>query len=269
MRHRFDNLERTLRAEAQGKTIYYVANFGNWGDGLIRSGTLKFFAERGIGVIERPYEYLKKPYWLKLPPWLRKVDKKNSVLVFGGGGAWCEFWDISDDIRQMAKYFSATIVLPSTLQVDCSDVPAIFFCRDDGPSQQANPDAIFCDDMAFCLGPATAAQEPVNKEGYFFRTDPESVTTGELPAHNRDVSEEADHMCGPEQFFAALEPYEVIQTDRLHVAIASALLGREVHFYPGGYFKNYSVFCASLKENFPNVRFHEEAFSARSRSCSN
>jgi exopolysaccharide biosynthesis predicted pyruvyltransferase EpsI len=46
-------------------------------------------------------------------------------------------------------------------------------------------------------------------------------------------------------------------TDRLHVAIASSLMGKEVHLYAGSYFKNKEVFLSTLKEYFPNVLFHD------------
>ncbi len=262
MRHRFDNLEQDLRAKAQGKTIYYVANLGNWGDGLIRAGTLEFFRERDISVIEHPYQRYRRRWWSRPPRWLKAVDKNNSVLVFGGGGAWCEFWDISNSVRQMARHFSSTIVLPSTLQVDCSNIPAVFFSRDRNESLQANPDAIFCDDMAFCLFPRPPRQDATSRDGYFFRTDKESAVSGALPEQNRDCSLEGNHFSELDQFFAILEPFEIIHTDRLHVAIAGSILGRKVELYPGGYYKNHSVFSSSLEGNFPNVRFHAEPFGS-------
>jgi exopolysaccharide biosynthesis predicted pyruvyltransferase EpsI len=258
---RFDYLEQSLRKRTRGKTIYYVANPGNWGDGLIRAGTLKFFAERGFSVIEQPYKSFRRRLWARPSAWLKAVERDRSVLLFGGGGAWCDLWDVSAYVKRIAPHFSATVVLPSTLQRDCRAIPATFFCRDDGPSLERNPQATFCDDMAFCLGMQPGGRDAVQEAGFFFRTDKESAALERVPAQNRDLSTEGSHMSEPAAFFAALGEYAVIHTDRLHVAIAAALLRRTVHLYEGRYFKNEAVFNASLAQNFPSVQFHAASFS--------
>ncbi len=52
----------------------------------------------------------------------------------------------------------------------------------------------------------------------------------------------------------AVGRFEAIRTDRLHVAIAGAVLGKAVVLYPGSYFKNRAVYDLSL-HSYPNVRF--------------
>jgi exopolysaccharide biosynthesis predicted pyruvyltransferase EpsI len=47
-----------------------------------------------------------------------------------------------------------------------------------------------------------------------------------------------------------------VETDRLHCAILSALLGRQTTLRPNSYFKNAAVFAHSLSR-FPNVEFNE------------
>ena len=50
---------------------------------------------------------------------------------------------------------------------------------------------------------------------------------------------------------------EVIFTNRLHVGIAGALLGKRVRLYDNSYGKIRDVYHSSLK-NYALVRFHEE-----------
>jgi hypothetical protein len=117
------------------------------------------------------------------------------------------------------------------------------------------PTALFCHDMSFYLGSFQA--EPGQGEGWFFRTDAESARDGRLPPGNQDISTRGDHRSDIYPFLAEIARSAVIHTDRLHVAIAACLLGREVHLYPGAYFKNRAVFHSSIQGYYDNVIFHE------------
>jgi exopolysaccharide biosynthesis predicted pyruvyltransferase EpsI len=48
--------------------------------------------------------------------------------------------------------------------------------------------------------------------------------------------------------------YDEIQTNRLHLAVAGALLGKRVRFHANSYHKCRSVYDFSIKERFPNVQ---------------
>lgn len=52
-----------------------------------------------------------------------------------------------------------------------------------------------------------------------------------------------------------LNRFEVVHTDRLHMSIGSALLGKEVKFYANNYFKCFEVFKYSMKDQFPKVQW--------------
>ena len=52
-----------------------------------------------------------------------------------------------------------------------------------------------------------------------------------------------------------IDRYTHVQTDRLHVGIGAALLGKSVHLHPNRYFKNRAVYEHSLKHSFPNVHW--------------
>ena len=54
-------------------------------------------------------------------------------------------------------------------------------------------------------------------------------------------------------FIKKIDEFDIIHTDRLHVAILACLLHKRVHFYKGGYFKNEAVFRSSMKDYFDDV----------------
>jgi exopolysaccharide biosynthesis predicted pyruvyltransferase EpsI len=252
MAARFEGLAQTLLELIGDSKVYYHPNRGNWGDGLIRAGTHKFLADLSIDYQEQQHKRLKSPLWLRKRLWLRKVGREESVLIYGGGGAWCRFWDHTEHVRYLARHFRHIIVLPSSFDMPVTIPNATLFCRDDKESFR-KVDATFCDDMAFYLGKQNVGpgQGAVN----YFRGDVESARSSPLPPGNRDLSAEQNYLYPVEGFFEALEAYSHVKTDRLHVAIASCLMGKNVQLYPGAYFKNQSVFRSSIENNFPKASF--------------
>lgn len=95
-----------------------------------------------------------------------------------------------------------------------------------------------------------------------FRVD-EEKTNVEIPDINFDISlmyqlsinhpflaEAATRM-----MLHTVSQFEEINTNRLHVAILSSLVGKKVNFYDNSYFKCRAVYLHSLKPYFPNVVF--------------
>jgi exopolysaccharide biosynthesis predicted pyruvyltransferase EpsI len=245
MQREFNSLEKLIKSNIKGRHVYYAANSGNWGDSLIREGTTKFLRDVGID-----YEELR----LVKRDWILPV-MKGGVVLYGGGGAWCNSWNSSEKyVRVISKRFKV-IVLPSTYEYTYKIPNTIFTTRDIYNSKNVMPNALFCHDMAFYLG--SQNYENGKGAGYFYRTDKESKGNLTIPASNRDISAEGNHFSEGITFFNELAKYSVIHTDRLHVAIASCLLDREVHLYPGSYFKNLAVFKSSIEPYFNNVHFHK------------
>jgi exopolysaccharide biosynthesis predicted pyruvyltransferase EpsI len=97
-----------------------------------------------------------------------------------------------------------------------------------------------------------------------FRQDGER-TGIELPPGNIDVSEvfslgvESTEIASiaAHRLLGFLNQFEQIRTNRLHVAIASALLGKQVEMHDNNYYKCRAVYQHSLRA-FPNVRFLEQ-----------
>jgi exopolysaccharide biosynthesis predicted pyruvyltransferase EpsI len=242
-------LEETLRGIAGKKCVYYLANPGNWGDALIRYGTLKFLRERGF-----QYRELRLPRKTWLIPYM-----KGGTLLYGGGGGWCKLYSHSVRLVDRLRRRFKVIVLPSTYELSCSFPNTVFFCRDAYESKQNMPHATFCHDMAFSIGEISS---PTGRgRGHFFRTDQESAKRIDIPPDNLDLSLKGRHWSDIHPFVEEVAKYSAIYTDRLHVAIAACLLGKEVHLYPGSYFKNRAVYMSSMKGCFHNVHFHENTTS--------
>lgn len=95
-----------------------------------------------------------------------------------------------------------------------------------------------------------------------FRTDKEA-TGIEIPAGNFDLSSIYFHWVAPEMFarlasrdfLAIADRYDEIRTNRLHVGIAGALLGKRVVLHDNSYGKNRAVWEYSLAGRFPNVEW--------------
>jgi exopolysaccharide biosynthesis predicted pyruvyltransferase EpsI len=248
MQNEFDLLEKTIKDICGNKQVCYLANPGNWGDALIRHATKVFLKQKGINyneiMVNEPKETINKD--------IPECD----ILLYGGGGAWCELWSHANEtINKLRINFDRVIVLPSTFEKNFSIPNTTFFCRDIYESKNNMPGAMFCHDMAFYIGKLTVPKG--SGTGYFFRLDSESSKKIDIPANNLDISLRGNHLSDIGLFFEYIAKYETIHTDRLHVAIASCLLGKELYLYPGSYFKNKSVYLSSIKDNFPNTYFQE------------
>ncbi|MCR2273802.1 hypothetical protein NSX50_24400, partial [Salmonella enterica] len=64
---------------------------------------------------------------------------------------------------------------------------------------------------------------------------------------NWDISLLGNSFTSPEGFYDIVSRFRVIYTDRLHVAIAGSMLGRDVFLLEGNYRKNIGVYKSSLK----------------------
>lgn len=248
-RDAFDDLASALKgAAARHRNVYYLANPGNWGDGVIRHATLLFLRDLGI-----PFKELNIKRKLE---WLPLLGRDN-LLIYGGGGAWCRAWPFASDIVKKACLFSSeVVVLPSSYEFFLESEKVEYWRRDRFQSTKYNPSSRFCHDMAFYLGDLPS--RPGYGTGVFLRTDRESGGDWDPPANNRDLSKEADSDSDVDAFFAALEPFERIITDRLHVSIVASLMGKRVDLIAGSYWKSKAIYESSMLGIKSRVSFHEE-----------
>ena len=250
----FLRLAEVIRHHSRGEPVYLLGNTGNWGDALIRFGTERFLESFAI-----PYRRLSLDGSLASRLTLRTASLSRAVLLCMGSGSWCGHFDYLprtiSQIRSRSRH-RKIIVLPSTYDrtFDLQDV--LFFRRDECDSAVHMPVSIFCHDLAFFIG-RIQAPEATQARLNCFRSDVESSGSHVIPAGNRDISAEGTESHEVHPFLEALARYREIHTDRLHVAVGGALLGREVHLYPGRYFKNRAIFSTSFKPNFGNVHWCE------------
>ncbi len=250
MRKEFLLLEEVIKEKCKSGPIYYLANPGNVGDSLIRYGAVKFFQDIGLNYTDL------KSFSRRRPEWWTTLLYPKGTLIFGGGGAWCDLWNHEDLIKKLSKHFKHIIILPSTFEITPSIPNTTFFCRDKYESKENMPNALFCHDMAFYIDKIEA--ERGVGEGYFFRTDKESANKIKLPDSNNDISTKGNHTTPIYAFIDEISKFNVIYTDRLHVSIVACLMGKEVHLYPGSYFKSRAIYLSSLKEHFENIHFHDD-----------
>jgi|UPI000382573A exopolysaccharide biosynthesis predicted pyruvyltransferase EpsI len=93
-----------------------------------------------------------------------------------------------------------------------------------------------------------------------FRIDSEKTDIS-IPADNIDLSKVFQYGTASETvaFYASyrllnfINRYKEVRTNRLHLAIAGALLGKSVKFYANNYYKCEAVYQYSMKNRFPNV----------------
>ncbi|HAI70461.1 MAG TPA: hypothetical protein DCM38_13620 [Gammaproteobacteria bacterium] len=245
MRKEFFLLENIIKHTCGNDKVYYLPNSGNWGDALIRYGTLKFLQSVGIQYTELTNYHD-----------ATKLAQAESVLIYGGGGGWSKAYNHSIGmLNNIHNNFRAIIVLPSTYEERYSLANTVFFSRDLHDSKVHMRDAPFCHDMAFYIDPIPSVKKSTT--GYFFRTDKGSSGNLEIPAENSDISLKGSHLSSVYPFIDSISQYGIIHTDRLHIAIAGCLLGQEVHLYPGSYFKNKAVYLSSIEGYYDNVFFHE------------
>ena len=127
-------------------------------------------------------------------------------------------------------------------------------------------------DLAFAIGRSTIQSLIKNDLGpgsgclHAFRTDREA-TEIEIPPNNRDLSNILKTACNTRTLegitkssramLEAVAPFAEIKTNRLHIAIAAALLSKKTFLHKNSYFKNTAIYRYSLKPHFPNVKFQD------------
>lgn len=244
----FTELKTDLKRACNGKRVYYFGNPGNWGDALIRSGCLQILNDVGI----KHTELYRRPLtWIK--PFLL-----GGVFIYGGGGAWCKYYNTGEKYSRLFSKRFKVIVMPSTYDKTFRIPNTSFYVRDKFQSSEFMPNARFCHDLAFYLEPQTTHNG--SGTGYLFRIDSERNEQNEIPTENRDFSKEGNQHSNSDHFFKHIDQYETVHTDRLHVAVSGCLLGKETHLYSNSYFKSEAIYKTSMQNAFPNCHFHKKPF---------
>ncbi len=244
------NLRKYLDKYKNTKVDFFRFS-GNYGDSLIWHGTKKLLSSLNIS----------KHY----------VDisslKYNDVLFIDGGGNLVDYYsDVRDFLKEKPSLYNEIVILPHTIfgekqikVLNNISSRLTVFCREKVSARflenrLAHGKVYLWHDCAFYN---TFSSVPTGK-GVLnaFRLDKESALRT-LPVSNIDLSHDGYATEPLTQLINSLQKYVQINTDRLHIAIGAALLGKEVKLFPNLYYKNKAVFDYSLRR-FPNVRFVEK-----------
>jgi len=250
----FSDLAAHLHAISRECTLFYVRNNGNWGDAVIAAGTKAFMEHFEIRPLSVPFRLCRiQPAFV----FHCLSGNRPTVLLYTGGGFLTSHYRRPNQLKRLARRFDRLFLLPSTINIDLAAFQLhsaqVVYRRDNFESAANCPDSHFCHDLAFFWNSPQVS--PETEIGFFFRTDRESTGIS-LPPNNLDIANLGTDKSDPDELISRIGRYRCIHTNRLHVAIAAAMIGRETHLYPNDYFKNRAVFESSLKHNYPNVFFH-------------
>jgi GT2 family glycosyltransferase/exopolysaccharide biosynthesis predicted pyruvyltransferase EpsI len=230
-----------LEAIRHDHELTLVRGFGNIGDELIRAGTHRLLEDhifREIGVDELP------------------CSSGDTVLLPGSGAFSRGYHEWMPRALAVAELrFDRVIVLPSSFDVredavrrSLQRTGATVFAREleslrriEGlcRARLAHDCAFFFDFSGF--------QAPGEGILNAFRTDREA-TDGELTlVDNDDISVTTPSL---EAWLAEIERHALVRTDRAHVLIAAALMGKQVEYAPNGYHKLDALAAGPLR-GFP------------------
>ncbi|MDO8520853.1 MAG: polysaccharide pyruvyl transferase family protein [bacterium] len=193
--------------------------------------------------------------------------KYNKVLFVDGGGNFTDYYsDVRDFLIEKPNLYGEIVILPHTIfgekQIEIlNNISSnlTVFCREKVSAEflenrLTNGEVYLWRDCAFYnkFSPVSPGKGILNT----FRSDKESVLCT-LPESNNDLSHKGYATKPLNELIDVLQKYEQINTDRLHIAICSALLGKQVKLFPNSYYKNKAVFDYSLKK-FPSISFIEK-----------
>jgi hypothetical protein len=236
-----------LSAIGEPEDLTFIRLYGNKGDELIYAGTRQLLAQRFYKEVS-----------------VRDLDgvSGHTALVAGCGG-WCgPYHDMVKHLPVIEAKFERVVIMPSSFDVCVPSVrstlattKALVFAR-----EQKSFDDIcrLCDakiayDCAFFFD-----YRPYLRHGegclVAYRTDEESVLSV-IPESNHDISKSCSSL---DEWLWTIARHAVVKSDRAHVMIAAALLGKVVDYWTSSYHKVPSIADYALK-SFPVRRIEPKA----------
>lgn len=233
---------KLLAAIGDTKDITFISTPGNIGDHLIHAGTRQLLSGRSYREVDI----------------LEAQNCQGDLALLGGGGYWCgPYHDHPERLAQIEERFERVIVLPCTYDTSIHRIREIlcrsrakFFAREEisfGLIRNICA-ADIAHDCAFYFD-----YRPYRRQGSgtltAFRTDQESAFRA-VPTGNQDVSNTCRDL---EEWLQTIANHELIRTDRAHVTIAGAMLGKRVEYLASSYHKVPAIVDYSLS-GFPVTR---------------
>lgn len=241
----------------------YIGNPGNLGDCLIAKATYDFFDKYNLD-----FEIFK--------------GKPAKTIVYGGGGIWVKnlYAKTYNKFLEIMQQADCVVILPSSIY-DCPDLINILdekfvvFCREKQSydylcAQQTKAKIILDHDMALRATVKILREEiiitperksllqrmspilrRIPKSARLLRNDIEKSNTYQTHydlsnAFGSRTMSKNDVNFAAQMMLSVVDLYESIITDRLHVAIAASLMGKEVYMLDNSYHKLSMVYQNSL-----------------------
>ncbi|MBJ7354201.1 MAG: polysaccharide pyruvyl transferase family protein [Thermoleophilaceae bacterium] len=228
---------RLLDAIGPAPDLTFIRGIGNIGDEFIWAGTRELLAGhvyREIGLDELPLA-------------------GGELAVLTGGGAWSRPYNeyMPEALAIAELRFDRVIVLPSSFETVEDRVRealertnALVFARELESLRQISGlcRADIAHDCAF-FADVSAHETPGIGELNAFRTDHESAGPLTEAVAGEDISATAESLEG---WLHTIARYAAVNTDRAHVMIAAARLGKQVRYREGNYFKLRAIAESSL-----------------------
>jgi len=260
-----DNIIPFLQAKYSKKKIIYFPNPGNAGDRLIVYGTLEVFKKANLD-----WDFYDK-----------NKNYKNQLLFYAGGGNLVGLYRDCKAFINRFKNNNELVILPHTIKDEDLLLSNLgnnitFFCRERKSFEYVNKvfkykeNVYLSKDLAFYIPTSILDKYKSNGKGTcnLLRLDGEK-TNIKIPSDNIDLSitvlpkgptrwlcnDPKDIENISDKIFKYISNYETVITNRLHLAIAGALIGKKVIFYANSYYKNEAVYNYSIKNKYPNVEF--------------
>lgn len=216
--------------------ITVIRNWGPMGDHLIHAGVRQLL--RGVDYREIG---------------LSQIDgARGDLAIITGSGAWCgAHQHLPPLLPQIEKQFARTVVFPSSFDTSISTVAKILertharvFAREFVSYEQIRNlcSADVAHDTAFFFD-YRQHQLPGSGTLLAFRKDGEAITEA-VPPGNRDIATDCESL---DEFLWTIARHKMVKTDRAHVMIAAALLGKEVYFNASNYHKLPALAGSSLQ----------------------
>jgi exopolysaccharide biosynthesis predicted pyruvyltransferase EpsI len=241
-----DSRDVLLSAIGEPEDLTFIRLYGNKGDELIYAGTRQLLARRFYKEVS-----------------VRDLGgvSGHTALVAGCGG-WCgPYHDMVEHLPLIETKFERVIIMPSSFDISVPSVrstlaatKALVFARERKSFDDICRlcDAKIAHDCAFFFD-----YRPYLRQGegclVSFRTDKESARSV-IPDNNLDISKWCSSL---DEWLWTIARHAVVQTDRAHVMIAGALLGKVVDYWTSNYHKVPAIADYALK-SFPVRRIEPE-----------
>lgn len=262
----------------RGQLVYNLRNGGNRGDALINQSVTELFASHGVHVEDL---------------WFPENVSGDVLFVNGCGNFCAAHNHMVRLVKFYENRFKKIYILPASFEASYPLVnefltdlrnDVVIYCRErfsyDQVAAIRGPEQLFLDsDMAFYFDWSKIDRKGKKGVLHAFRVDKEKNSAVRIPDGNRDISVDPKwrhnwrvfDMCkllgrrANAKIRAILErqrcydfvneimEYDEIYTDRAHVAIGGAMLGKKVYLYQNNYHKIKGIYENSMAD-MPNVR---------------